>query len=591
MILSNVDGLSAGSNKIIIAKCDYCNSEIEISYKRYNRSMKIGNKFSCSRSCASKKKIFLLEEKYGVSNVSQLDSIKEKRKLTNLEKYGVECPFSSVDIRNKIKKSLIEKYGVDNPLKSLEIKEKIKKSSNLKYGHDYYICTDEFREKSKKTNLEKYGFENPSKSQNIKDKIILTNNLLYGYNSPLQNSDIFSKSKETIIKNYGVDNPLKSEEVKERIKKTNLEKYGVEYPMQSKEIKETRNYANIEKWGYKTIQSLDEYRKQNTKIGSDINYIEYLGNKISKFTCDNGHEFEIHTDNFFSRKRQGIIICTICNPIGNPISSYENEIFNFIKNIYKKNIIQSYRDQLEIDIYLPDLKLGFEFNGLYWHSDKEKSKNYHLIKTNYFKERGIRIIHIWEDDWIFKTNIIKSQILNLLKLTSDKIFARKCEVKPIEDSKLINNFLNHNHIQGYVNSVIKLGLYYNDELVSIMTFDQFEGRKKMNDDEWNLSRFCNKINTNVIGGASKLLNYFIKNYNPTRIISYADKDWSIGNLYEKLGFSLVKEINPDYKYIINGRRVHKSRFRKSYTGVSESKIKMLKIYDCGKLKYELLKLY
>ena len=113
----------------------------------------------------------------------------------------------------------------------------------------------------------------------------------------------------------------------------------------------------------------------------------------------------------------------------------------------------------------------------------------------------------------------------------------------------------------------------------------------MNDDEWNLSRFCNKINTNVIGGASKLLNYFIKNYNPTRIISYADKDWSIGNLYEKLGFSLVKEINPDYKYIINGRRVHKSRFRKSYTGVSESKIKMLKIYDCGKLKYELLKLY
>jgi hypothetical protein len=122
-----------------------------------------------------------------------------------------------------------------------------------------------------------------------------------------------------------------------------------------------------------------------------------------------------------------------------------------------------------------------------------------------------------------------------------------------------------------------------------MTFDHFEGRKKMMDNEWNLNRFCTKINTNVIGGASKLLNYFIANYSPNRIISYADMDWSIGNLYYVLGFECIDVTPPDYKYVIDGKRVHKSRFRKR-KGVSESKIVdemgLRKVYDCGKIKFE-----
>jgi hypothetical protein len=109
---------------------------------------------------------------------------------------------------------------------------------------------------------------------------------------------------------------------------------------------------------------------------------------------------------------------------------------------------------------------------------------------------------------------------------------------------------------------------------------------------WNLNRFCNKLNTNVIGGASKLLNYFIKNYDVKRIVSYADKDWSVGNLYEVLGFINVGGNGPDYKYIVNNQRVHKSRYRKSKlnTNLTESKQMELnninKIYDCGKLKFE-----
>jgi hypothetical protein len=121
-----------------------------------------------------------------------------------------------------------------------------------------------------------------------------------------------------------------------------------------------------------------------------------------------------------------------------------------------------------------------------------------------------------------------------------------------------------------------------------MTFDKFEGRKKMLDCEWNLNRFCNKINYSIIGGASKLLSYFIKKYNPNRIISYADKDWSIGNLYEKIGFMKLYETESDYKYVVSGRRIHKSRFKKSKTGISESELDIPKIWDCGKIKYEMI---
>ena len=236
------------------------------------------------------------------------------------------------------------------------------------------------------------------------------------------------------------------------------------------------------------------------------------------------------------------------------------------------------------------MNIGFEFNGLYWHSDKFKESVYHLNKTNYFKDKGIRIIHIWEDDWVYKNPIIKSQILNILK-KNEKIFARKCFVIEV-DVKTTGKFLDDNHIQGKSNSVKKLGLYYNDELVSLMTFDNFEGRKKMEEGGWNLSRFCNKLNTNVIGGASKLLNYFIKTYNPSRIVSYADKDWSIGALYQTLGFENVGGNGPDYKYIVGGKRVHKSRYKKSKlnTELTESKQMELnginKIFDCGKIKFE-----
>lgn len=140
-----------------------------------------------------------------------------------------------------------------------------------------------------------------------------------------------------------------------------------------------------------------------------------------------------------------------------------------------------------------------------------------------------------------------------------------------------------------------MGLFYNGELVSIMTFSKLEGRKVLGENEWNLSRFCNKLGTNVVGGASKLLKNFIKEYSVSRIISYADNDWSDGNIYYKLNFNLINKTRPDYKWIVDGIRKHKQNYKKSKLKIVDdvteanhmNSLGYYKVWDCGKLKFEL----
>ena len=433
--------------------------------------------------------------------------------------------------------------------------------------------------KSYISSMKKYNYYTCSPKCAV-NKNEMTNFLNIGCLYPAQDIAVRDKYKKTMLIKYGVDNSLKLDGVNKK---------AIE---NSKSInsKEKRKNTNLIKCGYDNISKSDFFFSK-TKIGNDNNFIEYLKDNICSFMCNNKHTFEISTTNYHNRLNAGISLCTICNPIGESKSIKEKELLEYIKSIYSGEIINSYRDILEIDMYLPELKLGFEFNGLYWHSNKFKDKNYHLNKTEYFKEKGIRIIHIWEDDWTLRKDIIKSQINNILSLNIQSIFARKCFIKEVS-VKESKSFLNDNHIQGSVSSKYKIGLYYKDELVSLMTFNSSEGRKKMELSGYNLNRFCNKCGINVIGGASKLLSYFVKNYDVKRIVSYADKDWSVGNLYYILGFTNVGGNGPDYKYIVDNKRVHKSRYKKSKlkTELTESKQMekdgFLKIYDCGKLKFE-----
>lgn len=483
---------------------------------------------------------------------------------------------------NRSMKSVVKKYSCKK-CKG----EKIKESNLIKYGVTSVAKLESSKEKSKKTNLEKLGVEFHTQSENVKNKIKKSNINKFGVENPMQSDLIKEKRKKTTIENYGVDNISKLEEVKEKKKETTFSNYGVFTPLESEEIKNKVRNTNLKKYGNKYFTKTEEYRKQYYNIANDDFYLKYIDDGISLFKCDynKDHNFEISKDVYSKRKLYNIGLCTICNPVNDNRSIKEKELFNFILNSYSGKVINNWKDgKMEIDIYLPELNVGFEFNGLYWHSDLYKNSKFHLNKSKHFKSKGVRIIHIWEDDWDFRRDVIKSQIKDILNL-NERIFARKCYVKVISN-KLCKDFLNNNHIQGNVNSVIKLGLYKGDDLLSVMTFDKFEGRNKMQENEWNLNRFCNKSGISVVGGAGKLLSFFVKNYDVKRIISYAERSWSEGNLYHKLGFTLISDSKPDYKYILDGKRVHKSRFRKSRTNVSESKLNLLKIWDCGKIKFE-----
>lgn len=613
-----------GSHVIILAKCDYCDNEKEISYKNYNKNISINGKFSCSIKCGCLKARETNLDKYGVVSTNKLNSVKEKIRQKVISKYGVDHISKVREISESKSKKMkaqstttsksVKKYREGLSEEEKEIINKKRDETNLKkYGFKNVSQVDSIKEKIKDTYLNRYGGYT-YQSEALMDKVISTNLERYGVTYSLSSDFIRDKIKITNLERYGFEHASKSQIVKCKSAKTNLERYGVENIMFLPSVAKNLNDRFYEKYGVNSYFKTDEFKnsikynpisneifRNRLMIGSHKNYIRYIDNNISEFDCDCGesHSFSISSIDFHNRNNSNIALCTICHPIGYKKSIKESELLSFIESVYNGEIIPGHRDGLEIDIYLPKLNIGFEFNVLYWHSDEYKDRSYHIDKTNMFKDKGVRIIHIWEDDWDNRREIIKSQIRNWIESPGNRIYARKCTIEEIGDSKLVREFLDRNHIQGYIRSTLKIGLYHNGDLTSIMTFDNLEGRRKMEEGGWNLSRFCTKLNTNVIGGPSKLLSHFIKEYNPKRIISFADLDWSTGDLYYKLGFSLSNISKPDYKYIVDRKRVNKQKFTKAKlrnmgydVSKTESQITkglgLSKIYSCGQLKFELL---
>ena len=511
-------------------------------------------------------------------------------------------------------KNITEKVKCTNPNCNNFVKFKNSTIGYYKYCGISCISSDpKIKEIKEKKSYEKYGTKIPAMSSIVKNKIIKTNNEKYGGNSPLNNQDIIKKSKETLMHNYGVETPLNSKIIQEKTKKTNIERYGVDNPRKNKDVAEKIKQTMLSRYGTEIALHNDEIKKiHKIRLLEELaNYVRKIysnydilkidrENKKYTIRCDKGHDFEIDYVLLRSRRKTKTLICTECNPINKGISGLEIEFFQFIQNNYKGDLILNNRGliDLELDVYIPEFKLAFEFNGTWWHNELNKPEDYHIEKTEQCEKIGIQLIHIWEDDWIHKRNIVESMVLNKMKMSSTKIYARKCRIDEVKDIDIVRTFLEQNHIQGYVNSLIKLGLFYNDELVSLMTF----GKKrivmndKSNENEWELSRFCNKINCNIVGGASRLFKYFINEYKPKEIVSYANRGYSNGNLYEKLGFDFIHKTRPNYHYVIDKIRKHRFSCRKSELvklGYDKTKTeheimlerKIYRIYDSGNLKF------
>lgn len=259
---------------------------------------------------------------------------------------------------------------------------------------------------------------------------------------------------------------------------------------------------------------------------------------------------------------------------------------------------------VEIFLFLKKLDTNFRikndiiFNGKIKVRFIKLIENSELFNVSIYDDKSDIII--FEDEWEQKKSIVKSRLRNILK-KSNKIFARKCEIKEVKDNKLVKDFLDKNHLQGSVRSKIKIGLFYEGELISLMTFGSLRKNLgfKSKERSFELLRFCSKINYSIVGASSRLLNFFIENYQVDYILSYSDNRWGSGNVYKKMGFSFVGKTIPNYYYIVDNVRKNRFNYRKDVLvdqGHDESKTEVqimnelghFRIFDKGSNKFELI---
>lgn len=223
---------------------------------------------------------------------------------------------------------------------------------------------------------------------------------------------------------------------------------------------------------------------------------------------------------------------------------------------------------VDIMFYIPDLKVGVQFIEFDKFNELKVGKK--LLQNNYLacKKADVGLIQVFEDEWITKEQIVKDKIKHILHLNhSPKVYARNCTIREIE-TDVKNEFLEKYHIQGKDSASVKIGMFYNDELVSVITFGPKRicmGVKKSEKDVWELIRFASVTDKLVIGGFSKLLKYFIEKYKPKAITTFADLRYSFANLYNKNGFTFDHMTEPNYWYYKDGdasKRWHRFNFRK-----------------------------
>jgi predicted small secreted protein len=279
-----------------------------------------------------------------------------------------------------------------------------------------------------------------------------------------------------------------------------------------------------------------------------------------------------------------------CPECAKTSSKEEKEIANFIKSIYIGNIIENSRNIIspfEIDIYVPDKNFAIEYNGLFWHTTDYIEKNKHETKTKRCANNDIKLFHIFSDEWINKSEIIKSMIKYRLGLVDQKIAARKCEFQ-ILNKKEGEKFFNQSHISGNVQANIYLGLKYEDEIVCCLSLKK-PIQKKYGENILEIARFANKLNTNVQGGFQKLFEKakeHARNLNIVHILTYSDLRFGDGKVYELAGFKYLGETDLDYWYTDGTKREFRFKYRADKeNGLTEKQVAenagVQKIYGCG----------
>jgi very-short-patch-repair endonuclease len=434
------------------------------------------------------------------------------------------------------KETSLEKYGVEWFSQTAEWKDKVENTSLEKFGKTHYSQTEEYLQKSKETNLERYGVERPAQSDVIRQKMKDTCQERYGVDQAFSAPTVIQTIRNSCLQKYGTEFPMQLQETQQKAKNTCQDRYGVDFVMQDNSIKsksiKTRKDQHWAPGVYDKITNKDWLYEQNQSLC--IGELSDVLNISPSYLCNIFRHFNIDIKRYNTTYLE---------------KKFLSHFTALGINIQLKNrlIIKP----LEIDIVFPDIKLGIEINGAYWHSEEMKSDpNYHLNKTILANAAGYELWHFW--DWELNGNwdLIISKVEHKLGLAS-KVFARKLSIDVVnnEDKKL---FLINNHIQGSCQSKVNIGLYDStNQLLIIGTFGRSRYNKNVN---WELLRLAAKRGNAVIGGASKILSYFKKNFmvDGDTLISYCQRRFSNGNVYTRLNFKQTHITSPGYVYIHNG---------------------------------------
>lgn len=473
----------------------------------------------CSLSCRSKY--------YSKSTL-------EKRTSTNISRYGADNPSKNKDVIAQRSANNVIKYGVENPFK-LECVQKLQQTTMIsRYGKPFATQIPDFFEKQQKVWHDNYG------------------------GNPLLSAEIRSRRKRTLLDKYGVEHPIQSNEICSKIKATMLQRYGHTVASKSQEIIKKIRTAHMSSAVREKIRNTCLLR-YGTNSYMESTLTQYarsvLGNQdlFTRLVQTHGilelaDQLSVSVDTIRSRILQYNIKLCFKSGVQQEVLSFINSLGNFDVQTDTRMVISP----SELDIYLQSHSLAIEVNGSYWHSELNgRDRHYHLGKLQKCSSKNIRLFFVWEHLWRTKKDIVKSKIKNMLSL-NQRIYARKCTVKPVSKD-IKRDFFNKNHLQGDVSTTLDYGLYYEKTLCAVMSFSKSRYTEKY---QWELTRYACMLDFAVVGGAGKLFSTFVKNMNPESVVSYSDKQYNTGNMYEKIGFTKHSTSRPGYFYTKNYREFH-----------------------------------
>jgi hypothetical protein len=445
----------------------------------------------CSNSCRGKHNSLIGETarratnklRYGDEHPTRTAATQARRRANSLERHGVEHQMHLPSTKQRVQQTCLDRYGVTNPSKSDEIKQRKVETSRKNYGVDHPSQSAEYQAACRAHSLATRGYAHHSQTTSYKEKYAAT-----------------------CIKTFGCANPAQSEEVKQRIKATWIEKYGVKAAHPKR--------AGITEYALDCLSDIDwlEEHKHTSSVALGSQLGVYYGTVIDAYRAA-GIERECIR------------------------SAGELELLDYIKSIYQGVVIANDRSVIapkELDIYLPELNLAFEFNGVYWHSTANGTGNdYHYLKTQACTNAGVRLVHVFENQWLDNNDLIRTRIAELVG-ANQLIDASECEVTLLDRA---DEFLQQYHITGNTPHDTAIQLLHNGAVVSCLAV-------KQTPTGWEIVGFCNSAGVTVESAFEILFKKFVSEIAPEKVTAVCNLYYGNGLAFQRQGFTKMSYAEP-----------------------------------------------